>query len=142
MQVKSTRGRTSHGGECVCLTGLKGLGQGGLMVWNEVITFFKHQDMTLSMFLENTWLLRQHHGSAFSVLICHDSSECQLWDPAGSFRQNQASRGEGGGGGCLPPTLALALLRETMRLLALLGIFLILHLHHLIKDVLPWQCWW
>ena len=43
-----------HGGECVCLTGLKGLGQAAQTVLNEVITF-KQEDMTVSRFLENIW---------------------------------------------------------------------------------------
>ena len=43
-----------HGGECVSLTGLKGLGQFGQTVLNEVITF-NQEDMAVSRFLENTW---------------------------------------------------------------------------------------
>ena len=45
-----------HGGECVCLTGLEGLGQAAQTVWNEVITF-KQEDMAVSRFLENIWLV-------------------------------------------------------------------------------------
>ena len=44
----------SHGGECVCLTGLKALEQVRQMVLNEVITF-KQEDMAVSRFLENIW---------------------------------------------------------------------------------------
>lgn len=59
MHVESEGGRLSHGGECVCLTGLKGPGQVGQTVLNEVITFFKQEDTAFLMLLENTWLSRK-----------------------------------------------------------------------------------
>ena len=77
MHVKSRRGRPSHGGECVCLTGLKGLEQVEQTVLNEVITFFKEEDTAFLKLLENTGLLRKT-----VVLCCQHSSSwlfVSLW---------------------------------------------------------------